>query len=95
MIVCKIYVIINGYICQKQSYLDYSGTFDNGHLCTMVTSWFTVGKESPCQIQGQTLIKKPPNSDHLQSTAKRSLRIFPMSNFTSINSQEGDLMQAK
>ena len=40
-------------------------------------------------------VKKTPNSGHLQPTAKRPLRIVPVSNFTSINGQEGDLMQTK
>ena len=34
--------------------------------------------------EGQSLIKKPPNSGHLQSTAKRPLRIVSMSNFTTV-----------
>ena len=28
----------------------YSGTSNNGHLCTMATSWFAVSKNRPCQI---------------------------------------------
>ena len=40
----------------------YSETSNNGHLCTTATSWFTVGKESPCRIQGQTLIKNLPTA---------------------------------
>ena len=32
------------------SYYEYSGTSNNGHLCTKATSWFAVSKESPCQI---------------------------------------------
>ena len=52
-------------------------------------------KKVPAKFKVKLSSKKPPNSGHLQSTAKRLLRIVPMSNFTSINGQEGDLMQAK
>ena len=45
-------------------------------------------KKVLAEYKSQPLIKKPPNSGHLQSTAKRPLRIVPMSNFTSINDQE-------
>ena len=57
------------------------------------TCWSAVSGESACQIHGQTLIKNPPHSGHLQSTARRPLGIVPVSNFTSINGQANNLLQ--
>ena len=52
-------------------------------------------KKVPAKFKVKLSYKKPPNSGHLQSTAKQPLRILLVSNFTSINGQEDDLMQAK
>ena len=57
----------------------YIETFDNG-----VT----------CQICGQTLIKKSSDSSYLPSTDKRPLDIDPLFSSTSINIEEGNLVQA-
>ena len=51
-------------------------------------------KKVPAEFKVKLSGKKSPNSGHLQSTAKRPLRIVSMSNFTSTNAQQGDLMQA-
>ena len=71
----------------------YSGTSDNGGLYATAIWWSATNGESSGQNYGQTLIKNPPHSGHLQSTATRPLDIDPMSDFTSINSQAGNLLQ--
>ena len=72
----------------------YNGTSNSAHLCATTTSWAATSGENPCQNYSQTPIKKPINSSHLQSTAKRPLSIVPMSNFTFINGQVANLLQA-
>ena len=50
-------------------------------------------KKVPAEFKVKLSSKKPTNSGYLQSSDKQPLRIVSMSNFTSINGQEGDLMQ--
>ena len=50
-------------------------------------------EQGPCPNCGQTVIKKLPLSSYLQSVAKRLLGNVPMSNFTSIIGQAGNLLQ--